>query len=186
MGRPSSYTPELSEATCNRLADGNLSYPIEIYGLHDPRDGTIRYIGKAKDSAKRLSGHIRDARRRDTPVYRWIRKLAAMGLKPSMRVIACVQNDHWQDYERLIIVDAKLDGIPLLNVADGGDEPHCPVEVRRNNARMLNSHPLSELIALKRKIRAGLRSGFFSEKARAKIRLAAHKAPHIFGEFMTI
>jgi hypothetical protein len=49
---------------------------IEIYSLNDPYTYKVRYIGKAKDSQKRLKSHIRDSKRRNTPVYQWIRSLA--------------------------------------------------------------------------------------------------------------
>jgi hypothetical protein len=54
------------------------SETAEIYGLLDPRDGKLRYIGKAVCAAKRLKSHLRDARKRDTPVYRWINELGGL------------------------------------------------------------------------------------------------------------
>lgn len=108
----------------------------EIYALIDPRDGAVRYIGKANDSAKRLKSHIRDARReaRRTPVYAWIRKIVSMGMMPSFRVLETT--DDWKEAERRHIAEARARGERLLNVADGGDEPFCPPEVRAANGRM--------------------------------------------------
>lgn len=108
-----------------------------IYGLVDPRDGAVRYLGKANNPAARFKGHLRDSRRRQTPVYCWMRKLAGMGLAPTLTVIEadCVD---WRESERRLIAEARVRGDRLLNVADGGDEPHCPIEVRRANARRLN------------------------------------------------
>jgi hypothetical protein len=51
--------------------------------LRDPATNEVRYIGKANDSMKRLKTHIRDSRRRNTPVYSWIKKLASKGLVPT-------------------------------------------------------------------------------------------------------
>jgi hypothetical protein len=102
-----------------------------IYGLYDC-DGALRYIGKANDPAKRLKGHMRDRQRRRSPLYDWLNK---HGL-PEMRVIEQDCAD-WCEAERRLITDARVRGEKLLNVADGGDEPHCPVEVRRRNGRHL-------------------------------------------------
>lgn len=109
-----------------------------IYGLTDPRDGRVRYVGKANDPTSRLKGHLRDCRRRNTPVYAWIRKLAGLGLSPGLCVLEADCAD-WKEAERRIIAERRGAGEKLLNVAEGGDEPHCPLEVRRKNAAMLNA-----------------------------------------------
>lgn len=109
---------------------------VVIYGLIDPRDGALRYIGKANCEKRRLASHMRDARRLDSPVHRWIRKLAADGSYPSVRVIhACGDSEDWREAERAAISEAKSAGVRLLNVAEGGDEPHCSIETRRENGR---------------------------------------------------
>lgn len=103
-----------------------------IYGLIDPRTGELRYIGKANDARKRFASHLRDSIRRNTPVYAWFGKLAELGLQPDMVVLSECEN--WQGEERRLIASARMRGYHLLNVADGGDEPHCPREVRIANA----------------------------------------------------
>lgn len=108
-----------------------------IYALCDPDTAEVRYIGKANDPAGRLRSHIRDCRRRKTPVYDWISKLLSAGKAPEMFVVRheCA---NWQGEERHLIAKARAFGMRLLNVADGGDEPHCPTEVRRANAKKAN------------------------------------------------
>jgi hypothetical protein len=105
----------------------------EIYALCDPESGDIRYIGKANNAAKRLAGHIRESKRRDTPVYRWIRKLGGKSLVPAMVVLETVPSDDWKSAEKRLIASHRLSGTRLLNVAEGGDEPFCPHEVRVRN-----------------------------------------------------
>lgn len=105
----------------------------EIYALIDPRDGAIRYIGKANDSAKRLKSHIRDARRRRTPVYDWLNKLMAMGLAPSVVILETCED--WIEAEKRHIAQARAQGMRLLNVAEGGNEPYCSPETRAANGR---------------------------------------------------
>lgn len=102
----------------------------QIYGLADPETGEIRYIGKANDARKRLASHMRDSTRRDTPVYRWIRKHG----KPSLVILIEASRD-WRADERRLIAEARRRGDRLLNIADGGDEPFCPHEVRVANAK---------------------------------------------------
>lgn len=104
---------------------------VSIYGLIDPRCGMIRYIGKANDPAKRFASHVRDSARRMTPVYAWFRKLASLGLEPEMLVLTECEN--WEAEERRLIAVARAGGHKLLNVAEGGDQPHCPHEVRSAN-----------------------------------------------------
>lgn len=110
---------------------------VVIYGLTDPRTGAVRYVGKANDAAKRLQTHIRDARRSKRPVNCWVRKLTGLGLAPGLIVLEEVDGD-WRDAERRIIAQYRALG-PLLNVADGGDQPLCPSDVQRANALKMNA-----------------------------------------------
>lgn len=103
-----------------------------IYALCDPDTAEVRYIGKANDPEKRLLGHIRDAKVRQTPVYAWIRKLTAAGLAPEMVVIRRGCKD-WKAEERALIAAGRALGLRLLNVADGGDEPFMTREQRARN-----------------------------------------------------
>jgi hypothetical protein len=163
----------------------------EIYALLDPRCGSVRYIGKANNSAERLQSHLRDARRRKTPVYCWIGKLASLGVAPTIRVLRTVPRDEWPAAEREEIAAAKHRGDRLLNLAEGGDQPYCPLEVRQANgaraARFIHDHPQRKRIwALKRSIGQRLKQGLVSESAKAMLRLAASKAPHLFGEYAAL
>lgn len=121
MGRHSDYTEELAE--------------VDIYALCSPETGEIRYIGKANNALKRLGGHLRDARRRDTPVYRWIRKLQSRGLSPKLLILLSVGPEKWEAAEVAAISRAKTLGIRLLNVSKGGDQPFCALDVRSRNGK---------------------------------------------------
>jgi hypothetical protein len=104
-----------------------------IYGLYD-KQGRLLYIGKANDAQARLKSHMRDSVRRHTPLYCWIRKHGS----PSVVVLEadCVD---WQSSEQRLIAEAKANGIALLNLAPGGDQPLCDTETRRKNANTENS-----------------------------------------------
>lgn len=108
----------------------------EIYALCDPDTGEIRYIGKANNSKRRLASHIRDSRRKNMPVHGWIRKLVDSGKMPELIVIELTYD--WCEAERRLIAKSRARGDRLLNVADGGNEPHCPRDVRVANATLVN------------------------------------------------
>lgn len=108
---------------------------IAIYALREPDTGEIRYIGKATDAMARFKSHMRDARRRSTPVYVWINELAAAGKKPVMDVLRMVEPSQWEAAEREEI--ACRDRNRLLNIAAGGNQPACPIDVRRKTQKTL-------------------------------------------------
>lgn len=157
---------------------------VEIYGLYD-RDGNLRYIGKANSAQKRLASHMRDARRRTTPVYRWIQKNGA----PEMRVLhVCAADDDWRDIECNLIASARARGEKLLNVAMGGDEPFCSIQQRSLNARMLNARMnddprAARMREIKRIVMTAAHHGNLMERHRAKFRDLAAYAPSDFGVF---
>ncbi len=162
---------------------------VEIYALKDPRDGVIRYIGKANDSAKRFKSHMRDSARRNTPVYKWIRELISLGLKPEIEVIERVSKDSWPEKEKSHIAKIGLDN--LLNVAIGGNQPFCDLDTHirngKRNARLVHDNPLRKKIwALKRSIGQDLKDGYVREDTKEKLRRAARMAPHLFGEYASI
>lgn len=164
---------------------------VELYELLDPRDGEVRYIGKAVDAAKRFKGHLRDSRRRNTPVYAWVRSLAKAGTVPQMRVVATVPAARWQEEERRLIAEARAGGGRLLNLADGGDQPSCSAEVRaangRANAKAIHSDPdRKALWALKRRVGQHIRDGFINNERRARLRETARALPHLFACFANI
>jgi GIY-YIG catalytic domain len=161
-----------------------------IYALCDPQSGEIRYIGKADDVAKRLKGHLRE-RRRDFPLYRWIAKLRRRGGVPAVVVLEECSPDSWQPAERQWIRECRQRGVRLLNVANGGDEPICSIQTRRENGRAVASliHRDSyrkRIWNLKRQVGLFLFHGWMDDREKAKLRLAASIAPELFGEFVSI
>lgn len=161
----------------------------EIYALCHPTTREVRYIGKANDSAKRLKSHLRDMRTRDYPVYRWMRKLAASGLCPVVKVLETTEN--WREAEMRLIEQSRARGDRLLNVADGGDEPACSPETRSANGRALNAmlraNPLqAKLRDLKRLLMTNIRQGRGSNYTRLSLRASADANPKLFGLFADI
>jgi hypothetical protein len=107
---------------------------VFIYGLYCPL-GELRYIGKANDMQKRFYSHMRDSKRK-TPLYSWIRSMAKKGQKPEMRLIKETSQGNWEFDEIEAIKTARENGVRLLNLADGGNEPKCSMEVRAKNGKM--------------------------------------------------
>ena len=162
---------------------------VEIYGLACPETGKVRYVGKASCAAKRLAQHLREARRR-TPLYDWIKSLRDRGLSPRLLVLETCNQSDWMVVERRLISEHRKLG-PMLNVADGGDEPHCSKETRaangRRNARLVHDNPKSRhLWELKQKLGILIRKGYVSERTKEKLRQAAKDYPHILGEYAAL
>lgn len=95
---------------------------IEIYGLFCPNCGELRYIGKAKDSRKRLQSHLRGSEGRHFASAKWLTSLKAAGKAPALRVLTLCEPGEWQSTERLLIAKHRAMGCDLLNVSEGGDD----------------------------------------------------------------
>ncbi len=116
-----------------------------IYGLVDPRDRCLRYIGKThKRRECRLAEHIEEAKNgADTHVYKWIRQLLNADIEPEVFVIERVPaNEDWREAEIRNIafwrsptsvelpyihppqtpksVPTNIHSVSLTNIADGG------------------------------------------------------------------
>lgn len=91
-----------------------------IYGLIDPRDGEIRYIGKTKNPKTRLSGHITESKKNNSDNYRlkWLRKLSKLGLSPGIIFLKICQVDDFEKYETEYI--KKYSNNRLTNSDDTG------------------------------------------------------------------
>ena len=164
---------------------GDDPYP-SIYGLADAKTGEVRYIGKANCPSSRMKSHMRDSRRRDTPVYRWIRKHGA----PDMVILKRGCAD-WKSDEMFFIAEARARGDRLLNVAAGGDEPHCTTQVRAKNAvavvKLRTSTPAKRRMYEGRRMLGQMLSrGQVSEPTKAKMRKAAVDYPHLFSEWANV
>ena len=92
-----------------------------IYGLFDPRDYRLRYIGKADNIQKRISKHITTAKHgQRTHKDDWVRLLLSQGLEPSIEILEEVPIDKWQESEMAWIADCKRFGLDLTNNTIGG------------------------------------------------------------------
>lgn len=99
-----------------------MSKKVYIYGLYDPRDYQLRYIGKTKNLRKRLWYHLRDAKAgQKTYKASWMRQLSSEGLKPTIGVLMETTEDNWPEDERRCIENAVAGGSSLTNLTEGGE-----------------------------------------------------------------
>jgi hypothetical protein len=102
---------------------------VYIYGLVDPRNGELRYIGKTYSMQRRLWQHT--SRPRNSHIGSWIKSLKNEGVSPE---IFCLEefdfNDvlSWQESERFWIETLKFYGARLTNMMGGGIGGMCHSE----------------------------------------------------------
>jgi hypothetical protein len=101
--------------------DDEIEY-VYIYALIDPRDGEIRYIGKAKNLKKRLEKHISPPNLKvDNHKTNWIKLLKKLKLKPIIREIELVPLNVWEEKEKYWIKYYREQGCDLTNGTEGGE-----------------------------------------------------------------
>ncbi len=96
-----------------------------VYGLFDPRDGALRYVGCHRGVlATRLQSHLADSRKSKIATHKtnWIRKLTQMDLMP---IISEIQNffskKEMLEAEVYWISFFRSQGCRLTNGTDGGE-----------------------------------------------------------------
>lgn len=108
---------------------------VYIYGLSDPRNDQLRYVGATINLQERYYGHINDKRR--TRKVNWIKSLKKNNLKPEMFVIEEVDDSVWEESERFWIAYFRYIGADLTNLTDGGDKPTLTKEQREKLSAQL-------------------------------------------------
>jgi len=91
--------------------------PICIYALIDPRDNTVRYIGKTSSPQHRLRQHIEQESKGRK--FKWVTEMKASGVLPRMEILERVPIFEWEAAERRWIAFYSNHG-SILNVEIGG------------------------------------------------------------------
>lgn len=95
---------------------------VYIYGLVDPRDKQIYYVGSTNDMNVRLAGHYNDSA--DTRKTRWINDAFKSGVTPNMVVLAVVEvNNRFEEEYKWIYLGRAM-GWPLTNTVGMKSERH--------------------------------------------------------------
>lgn len=104
----------------------NITTPTYIYGLVDPRNQAIRYIGKSVNPKARFAAHLTQySLKQRSHKNNWINGLLKLGLKPELEIIDEIdERDDWAAEEIRWI--ARLRNLapgypPLTNATDGGE-----------------------------------------------------------------
>lgn len=108
-----------------------------IYGLYDPRDGIVRYVGRTSNPAARQSQHRRPdygRQRAHRPLQQWVDGLRAESVKPCLRELEWVPEEIWPRMECEWIAEAKFQGKTLLNLTNGGGQT-MPTEAHKANIK---------------------------------------------------
>lgn len=93
-----------------------------IYALVDPRDHSVRYVGKSDNPRVRYFAHLHGPESNlKTYKANWIRQLKSEGLVPSIVILERVHPSEWADAERKWIAHFRNTGARLTNSTSGGD-----------------------------------------------------------------
>lgn len=90
-----------------------------IYALLDPRDGAVRYVGKADDPERRFNEHFY-FKGGNKHKHNWIAQLRLLGLAPEMLILEKCANN-WGEKEQQWILQFRESGAALTNLTDGGE-----------------------------------------------------------------
>lgn len=125
-----------------------MSETVYIYGLVDPRDNHIRYVGKTKHKLeKRLREHL-FKNNLETNNYKnfWIKEILKNNLSPDIILIEECNEDDWQEREIYwISYYRELLGNKLTNSTDGGEGLNNPsIEIRKKMGDTHRGHKTSD------------------------------------------
>lgn len=109
-----------------------------IYGLVDPRDNQIKYIGKSNNPKGRLATHYCD--KRPNAKLNWLLKLKTFGLKPEIIILDEVTIDDWHYWEQWWYEYFKAIGAILKNgdIPGKGQTRETYEQRRAKSARLKN------------------------------------------------
>lgn len=150
--------------------------PAFIYGLIDPRDRALRYIGKSNNPKKRLHRHLIDARLARYHRECWLKGLLDAGLRPELIILEECPQDIWKEREQYWIAHYRERGADLVNRTDGGDtNPVLSPEVKARVAEIISRTHKGKKKSPEhcRNISAGLKGQIIPPEARAKMSAAA-------------
>jgi hypothetical protein len=96
---------------------------IYIYGLVDPTNNELRYVGKSINPNSRYRKHLQDSKKKISYKDKWIDSLLNKKIKPELLIIDVVSNDNWGFWEIHYISYFKSIGCRLSNLTNGGENP---------------------------------------------------------------
>ena len=94
---------------------------VYIYGLKDPRDYQIKYIGKTIDIGRRIKEHNQIHRNKKSKKNSWIIHLVENGMQPIMEILEECKETNWIEREMYWIQYYKELVFDLKNMTLGGE-----------------------------------------------------------------
>jgi len=134
--------------------------------------GVPKYVGKAKDFAKRMDEHLNRDRFRysSTWFYRWLNKQIANDIEFFMDILEEVTQETWIEREIYWIKHIKDNGYRLTNMTNGGDGNNNQIhtkESRLKRSKRMMGHEVSE--ETRKRISKGLTGKVISKETRKKL-----------------
>jgi hypothetical protein len=105
---------------CNSFVFIFILMKTYIYILIDPRDESVRYVGKSNNPKKRYPQHINEAKLKNNKKANWLKSLSSKSLLPELVIIDEVDRANWQFWEQHYISLFKSWGFRLTNQTIGG------------------------------------------------------------------
>ena len=113
-----------------------------IYGLVDPTDLLVRYVGLSSSGMERPKSHTQPHNLNlKTYCASWIRGLAARGSIPLIVVLELCSKEQLCAQERWWIAFGRACGWSLTNLTDGGDRPSHTPELRAKMSAVRKGKP---------------------------------------------
>lgn len=116
-----------------------------VYGLADPRSDVVRYVGKSTSGLSRPKHHFYQSVRRADRTHKgaWLRQLATVGLKPSIKILEVVSEDALSVREVFWVKHGLAQGWPLCNHCVGGEGVGQPEEHYKKLSALFKNKPVS-------------------------------------------
>lgn len=146
-----------------------------IYILIDPRNNSVRYIGKTKNISRRFNQHISEASKIRNHKNNWLLSLKIDKLRPEMVVIDECEDDSWVFLEQWYIELFKSWGYKLTNTTKGGEggghfhSKEVIEKIANKNRGKVRS------LEVRQKISAAVKGRKYSDEIKAKVSEIAKK-----------
>lgn len=132
-----------------------------IYTLLDPRDFTVRYVGRSDNPVKRLQQHLAETRRCKSTSYKtnWLKKLLSLKIKPIINIMEEVTLKQWEQRERFWIKYYKKRGAKLVNSTDGGEgliNPSISTRIKIGKSKIGNKNCVGRIISAETRLKLHL------------------------------
>lgn len=109
----------VAELAAFRLCGASWVVQTYIYGLLDPRDQLVHYVGKSDRPRQRLTEHLKDAASNPYKAE-WLEDLSVSGGRPRIVILETVSLADWEQAERRWIATGRDLEWPLTNIQAGG------------------------------------------------------------------